>query len=91
MLFVALVKVRAGTAQERAARRMEWEIPEGIKGVAEYWLETPDPNVVSVFEADHIAQIWTLYQGWDDVFDITVHPAITAEDGLEVLKQMMST
>ncbi len=91
MLYVALLKVRAGTVQERIARRMEWEIPEGTKGVAEYWLEAPDPNVVAVFEADHMAQIWSLFQGWDDVFDITVYPAITAEDGLEVLKQMMPT
>jgi hypothetical protein len=26
---------------------------------------------------------------WGDVFDITVTPAITAEEGLELAKQMM--
>jgi hypothetical protein len=26
---------------------------------------------------------------WGDIFDITVVPAITAEDGLELAKQMM--
>jgi hypothetical protein len=39
-------------------------------------------------KADHIGQLWTVFGGWDDVFDITIFPAITAEEGLELLKQM---
>ena len=89
MLFVALLKARPGTTQERVTRRMEWKAPEGgAQGVAEYWLETLDPAVIAVCKADHIGQLWTMCGEWEDVFDITIFPAITAEEGLELLKQM---
>ena len=89
MLFVALLKARPGTAQERTARRMEWQAPDvGAEAVAEYWLQTPDPAAIAVFKADHIGQMWAVFSGWDDLFNISIYPAITAEEGLEVLKQM---
>jgi len=89
MLFAAVLKLKAGTSQERVARRMKWQMPEGMKPVAEYWLQTVDPHVISIFEADSVAPIMEIFVGWDDFFDITVVPAVTAEDGLELVKQMM--
>lgn len=89
MLFVALLKVRSGTIRERMARRLQWQGVEGMRPVAEYWLQTPDPSVISVSEADSIAPIMAALSQWDDVFDITVVPAISAEEGLELAKQMM--
>ncbi len=89
MLFVVLLKARSGTAQERITRRLEWEAPEGgVEAVAEYWLQTLDPAAIVVCKADHIGQLWTTFAGWDDVFEITMFPAITGEEGLELLKQM---
>jgi hypothetical protein len=89
MLYVALMKARPGTAQERTARRMEWQIPDvGAEFVAEYWLQTPDPAVIAVFRADHIGQMWAVFPAWDDLFEISIYPAITGEEGLEVLKEM---
>jgi hypothetical protein len=89
MLFVALMKARPATEAARIARRMEWQTPEGAGEVmAEYWLQTQDPAAIAVFTADHIGQIWAGLAGWDDVFDISVYPAVTAEEGLELLKQM---
>jgi hypothetical protein len=90
MLFVALGKVRAGTVQERTARRLEWRYPEGAKVVAEYWLQTQDPNVITVFEADTIAPIMAATTPWDDVFDFTIVPAVSAEEGLEIARHMMA-
>ena len=88
MLFVALLKGYPGTLQERVDRRVQWDYPEGTKIVAEYWLQTPDPEVVSIFEADHIGQIWAIFNDWRDVFDVTVFPAVAAQEGLEMLRQM---
>jgi hypothetical protein len=91
MLFVALLKARPGTQQARIARRLEWQPPDvGAEAVGEYWLQTLDPAVVAAFTADHISQIWALFAGWDDFFDISVYPAVTAEEGLELLKRMPS-
>jgi hypothetical protein len=72
----------------RIARRLEWTTPEGSKILGEYWLQTPDPNVVVVSEADHISQILAMTQGWDDVFDISIYPAVSAQEGMELVKQM---
>jgi Domain of unknown function (DUF3303) len=90
MLFVALMKAKSGTQEARIARRLAWQMPPipGIEKVAEYWLETLDPACIVVFKADHIGQIWAAFAGWDDLFEIAKYPAISAEEGLEVLKQM---
>ncbi len=93
MLFTALLKVREGsTTNERIVRRAQYRYPEGAKPVTEYWLQTTDPslpNVVATYEAESVEPILALLSDWDDHFHITVVPAITAEDGLEVIEQMM--
>ena len=89
MLFVGLFKVRAGTSKERAARRVQYQIPEGLRVVAEYWLQTTDPNTIVIFEADSVAPIMAGIADWDDLFDVTIVPAITAEEGSKLAQQMM--
>ena len=89
MLFVALLTAKAGTPKERITRRAQWQYPEGMKYIAEYWLQTADPSVISIFEADITAPIMGTLAEWGDVFDICVFPAITAEEGLELAKKMM--
>ena len=89
MLFVAVLKPIAGTPEERTVRRAQWQYPEGLKPVAEYWLQANDPHVIAIFEADSVAPIMAVTAQWGDVFDITVIPAITAEEGLQLAQQMM--
>lgn len=88
MLFVTLANVRAGTDRERIARRMQWSYPPGLKLIAEYWLQTDNPKLVSVAEADDFAAIAAATSQWDDVFSFTVVPACTAEQGIEMARQM---
>ena len=90
MLFVALGSVRAGTDRERTTRRVGWSYPPGMKVIAEYWLQTANPNVISVAEADDIGPIMACTSAWDDVYSWTVVPAVTAEQGLEIVKKMMA-
>ena len=87
MLFVALLKRKVPTS-ETMPRRLEWEYPEGMKVIAEYWLQTIDPAVIIAFEADSIGPIMAATSAWGDFFDITVIPAITAEEGLAMVKAM---
>lgn len=88
-MFVALLKATGSPPQERIARRAQWRYPEGIQPVAEYWPMTADPTVVSIFETDSVAPIMAILAEWGDVFDITVVPAVTAEEGLQLAQQMM--
>jgi hypothetical protein len=95
MLFTALLKVREGsTINGRIIRRAQYSFPEGSRPVTEYWLQTTDPSlahVVATFEADSVEPILALLSDWDDHFHITVVPAITSEDGLKMVEQMMQT
>ena len=75
-----------GSAEPNAAlmRRAAWNYPSGIRVVAEYWPMAADIQVVTIFSADDIAAVWELVSEWEDVFDIDISPAISAEDGLKV-------
>ena len=90
MLFVALLKTRPGsTFQEGATRRLAWEYPKGVNVLAEYWLETDSPRVVAIMEADSMAPFGELRMHWGDLFGIEVFPAVTAEQGMDMLRQAM--
>jgi hypothetical protein len=91
MLFVLLGKAKVGsTAKQRIARRVNWQYPAGIRVLGEYWLETEDPALIVIAEVDDVASIMMGTVDWDDVFHITVVPAVTAEQGLELAKQMVT-
>ena len=89
MLFVTLGTVRAGTNKERVARRLQWNYPEGMRLVGEYWLQTSDPTLVVIAEADNIGPIIACTSAWDDVFSFSVYPAVSAEEGMEMAKKMV--
>jgi hypothetical protein len=89
MLFVIIGKAKAGSSgKERIARRVRWEYPAGMRMVAEYWPMSTEAAVIAVAEADDAASIMRAIVDWDDVFDLTVMPAMMAEQGLELAKQM---
>ncbi len=90
MLYVALGKVRTGTIKERTARRLQWSYPPGMKVIGEYWLQTDDPSIVVISEADDIGPMMAAISDWDDVMSWTVVPAVTAEQGMEMAKKMMA-
>lgn len=88
MLFVALLKPSASTPKERTTRRAQWQYPKGVRLIAEYWLQNSDPHVISIFEADSVAPMMAMLGEWGDVFEMTVVPAVTAEEGLQMAQQM---
>jgi len=89
MLFVGIFKLLEGKTTAAIAKRLGWQYPEGMNSIAEYWLNTPDPAVITIFEADSEAVVVQYTVEWSDFFAITIVPAITAEEGLELAKQMM--
>jgi hypothetical protein len=89
MLFVATLNPTGGTPQERTARRLKWDYPEGVKPIAEYWPLGGAVSVISIFEADSVAPILATLMAWGDVFEISVSPAVTAEEGMRLAQQMM--
>jgi hypothetical protein len=92
MLFVVVGKPKAAsTGKERIARRMSWQYPAGMRMVAEYWPMSTEVAVIAVAEADNVASIMKAIVDWDDVFDLTVVPAMTAEQGLQMAQQMQTS
>ena len=92
MEFVALLKFRPSVpAAERDAalmRRAAWQYPEGVKVIAEYWPMSGEYQVVSVFSAETITPLMELEMEWDDVFDLSVSPALSADEGLRVCPEV---
>ncbi len=88
MDYVALLKFRSSVpiAERDAAlmRRASWQYPKGIRVIAEYWPVSSAVTVVSIFAADSFEQVLELELEWSDVFDIDVHPAVAAEEGLRI-------
>jgi len=90
MLFVTMCKaVKAGTMQERIARRTKWKFPEGMKVLAEYWPIGGDYKVIIISEGDDIAPAMAAIAAWDDVLTFTITPAVEAKEGLRLAQQMM--
>ncbi|HEY2331529.1 MAG TPA: DUF3303 family protein [Acidimicrobiales bacterium] len=88
MDYVALLSFRSSVpAAERDAalmRRAGWKYPAGVTPIAEYWPAGADIQVVTIFSADDFASIMEVQLEWADVFDIDIHPAVSAEDGLQM-------
>ena len=90
-MFVALLKTRGtSTFQEGVARRMQWDYPEGVRVLGEYWLETEYPRVISIMEADSMDAFGQIRMHWNDMFEIEIFPAVTGEQGMEMAKRTMS-
>lgn len=88
MLFVTIATAKNSTSKQRIARRVQWKYPEGVKVIAEYWLPAPDTVLILVSEADSPAPILQSVADWDDLMDLRVVPAITAEEGLKAAAAM---
>lgn len=88
MDYVALLKFRSSVpAAERDGalmRRASWEYPKGVRMIAEYWPMSSAVQVVTIFTADSFEQVLELELEWSDVFDIDIHPAVAAEEGLRI-------
>ena len=88
MDFVALLKFRASLSAADAdaalGRRAGWKYPDGIKVIAEYWPLSSAVQVISILAADSIEKIMEIFFEWDDVFDINIYPAVSAEEGLRI-------
>ena len=69
---------------------MQWDYPEGVRVLGEYWLETEYPRVVSVMEADGMDAFGQIRMYWNDMFEIEVFPAMTEEQGMEMTRRAMS-
>ncbi len=90
MLLAFVMRAQPGTLNERYARRLQWQYPEGVTPVAEYWLHSTDLTVFAVVEAESTEPLAAIRLAWDDIFEMDVFPVVTAEEGLERLRQTMS-
>jgi hypothetical protein len=88
MEFVAFLSFRPSvSAADRDAalmRRAAWKYPDGVTVLSEYWPMSGQYQVVTAFAADSITAMMEVEFEWNDVFDISIHPAISADDGLRV-------
>ncbi len=92
MLCITLMKAKPNTSMlQRRERRLDWRYPEGMRVLGEYWLATSDPSVISIAEADDAGVIRQAMAHWDDLFEYSVFPAVTAEQGIAEARRQLAT
>jgi hypothetical protein len=88
MLFVMILKWQSGLSKEQRdsvlMRRAQWNYPEGVTLIGEYWPQVEDAAVVSIFETNDHKAIMEIGFAWGDAFNIQVAPAVNFEDGLKM-------
>jgi hypothetical protein len=88
MDYVALLRFRSSlsSADRDAAliRRSAWQYPEGVRLIAEYWPMSSAVPVVGIWSTESFDKIMEIVFEWNDVFDIDIHPAVSAEEGLRI-------
>ena len=90
MLFVVLGRAKdSSDPVDRNTRRVTWQYPEGVTVIGEYWLEHGNPRLVSIVDTDDVRTIFAATTEWEDHFDFTVVPAVTAEEGIEMVRARM--
>jgi hypothetical protein len=89
MLFVVIMHQHVPN-NELLERRMQWDYPEGIRVLGEYWLEGSVASAVSIVEADTYAQLFELTSAWDDIVDFEIAPAISAEEGTALARSQQA-
>ena len=94
MQYVILLDWRTeATGEERDGalmRRAAWSYPDGLKVISESWTASSSPAVVVIAEADDFAPLMEIDMTWGDVFVMTTHPAISAEEGLKIGPEVMA-
>jgi hypothetical protein len=93
MDYVMLLRWKQGLTRDQRdgalINRAGWKYPSGVEVIAEYWPAAEDPAVVSIFRAEDFGALMELEFTWGDVFDVTVYPAVSAEDGLKIGPDVM--
>jgi Domain of unknown function (DUF3303) len=93
MLFVMTLKWQPGLAREQRdgalQRRSQWNYPDGVNLIGEFWPSSENLAVVSAFETNDPAALMEIGFTWGDVFQIEVTPAVTAKDGLRLGPEAM--
>src|SRR3978361_2373450 len=88
MEYVALMRFRPQvSAEERdraLMRRAAWVYPEGIRPIAEYRPVADQVQVVTIFAAETFAPVMEVECEWNGVFDVSIFPAVSAEEGLRI-------
>jgi hypothetical protein len=77
---------------ECLGRRFEYEEPEGANMLFEYWpswLGDKTPAVVAGYDMTDLGPMMAIELFWGEYFDITMLPAISADDGVKMGADIM--
>jgi hypothetical protein len=93
MDYVMLLSWKAGLTRDQRdsalAQRAGWNYPAGVDVIAEYWPAAENPAVVSILRTNDFAALMEIEFTWGDKFDMTVLPAVSAEEGLRIGPDVM--
>lgn len=89
MLFVAIIDWYEGKVLEAIRRRPAWHPPEEVKLIGEYW-QVGTGQVILVADAPDPISAGIATLPWEDIGHITIAPAMTGLEGMEMLQKWMA-
>lgn len=94
MLFVATLTYRIGLPaekmQEALPRRSNWQAPPSLKILGEYVLlgeGAGRPHIIAIGETEDIAAVFAVYAAWNDLFDVSITPAISIQQAFQLSQE----
>jgi hypothetical protein len=91
MTILGLFYWKTGITHEKIleclGKRFSYEEPEGANLLFEYWpsgVGDRTPAVVAGYEMTDFAPMMEIELVWGEYFDITMLPAVSAEDGIKM-------
>lgn len=102
MTILGLFYWKPGITHEKVleclAKRFQYEEPEGANMLFEYWpggVGDRTPAVVAGYEMTDLGPMMAIQLFWGEYFDISMLPAISAEDGIkmgaDIIQHMAAT
>jgi hypothetical protein len=88
MLFVIQLRFHSHLSREQRdgalMRRAQWQYPNNMKVLGEYWPVGNDPAVLVIAETADYEPLMEISLNWSDLFDIRVTPAIDPVAGAQL-------
>ena len=88
MQYISLLKARNGISKEMLARRASWRYPEGLRPIAEYWMNAEGLVVIAVYELGDFTVLDKVNSQWSDIFEISTAPAISVEKAMYLAERL---
>lgn len=88
MLYVIQLRFHSHLSREQRdgalMRRVQWQYPNNVKVLGEYWPASNDPAVLVIADTSEYEPLMEISLTWSDLFEVQVTPATEPVAGAQM-------